>query len=67
MSTKKTIHKRIVFRETGEVRPPLAGEWFRGNGGQAVEAMNDFQIQRFPILTMSIEDDSDASTDGGAT
>jgi len=40
----------LRYEETGEVRPPLAGEWFRGCNGYPVRAMFDYSVQSFPIL-----------------
>jgi len=49
---------KITYQETGEVRPPLAGEWFRGIKGWEVRADFDFTEQSFPILReVLIEDD----------
>ena len=40
----------LLYEETREVRPPRAGEWFRGNDGCEVQARFDFTVQSFPIL-----------------
>lgn len=45
---------KIVYEETGEVRPPRRGEWFRGYNGVEDQARFDFFIQSFPILRMRI-------------
>jgi hypothetical protein len=50
-------NKTFVFIETGEVRPPRAGEWFRGYNGFENQARFDFSEQSFPILRMEIKDD----------
>jgi 2-keto-3-deoxy-6-phosphogluconate aldolase len=44
----------MLFEETGEDRPPRAGEWFRGIGGFEVQARCDFTVQSFPILRMRL-------------
>lgn len=31
----------LVYSETGEIRPPLAGEWFRDHNGKAEEGNYD--------------------------
>jgi hypothetical protein len=43
----------MVFEETGEVRPPRAGEWFRGLGCE-LRAEFAFREQSFPILRMRV-------------
>jgi hypothetical protein len=55
-----TKRMRIVYEETGEVRPPREGEWFRGYKGIEDRARFDFTIQKFPILRMLVVDDVDA-------
>jgi len=44
----------IVYHETGVVRAPMAGEWFRGYKGFPVQARSDFECQKFPILEMEV-------------
>jgi hypothetical protein len=45
------------FTETGEVRPPRAGEWFRASNGGAEQARFDFTVTSFPILCCAIVSD----------
>ena len=49
----------IVYEETGEVRPPRCGEWFRGYLDSPVRARSDFVIQSFPILRMRLVQDDE--------
>lgn len=49
---------RLRYEETGEVRPPQAGEWFRGNSGNPVRAQFDFDTTSFPILREVLEEES---------
>jgi len=44
----------LRYEETGEVRPPFAGEWFRGYKGYPVRAMFDYSVQSFPILRVML-------------
>ncbi len=49
---------RLRYEETGETRPPMAGEFFRGARGEIVQARFDFVCQSFPILREVLEPDS---------
>lgn len=49
----------ITYEETGEVRPPMAGEWFRGINGIA-QAGFAFSEQSFPILRQRIVEHDDS-------
>lgn len=49
-------NKNIRWEETGEVRPPLTGEWFRGYRGFEERARFDFKTQSFPILRLIVEE-----------
>lgn len=40
----------LIYEETGEVRPPRAGEWFKTPRGGEERARFDFSVQEFPIL-----------------
>ena len=51
MNDGKTDHP-IQWRETGQIRPPKRGEWFRGYRGQIVLAEFNFTDQSFPILEL---------------
>lgn len=53
------MNMKLVFTETGENRPPLAGEWFRGYNGVEDRARFDFSVQSFPILRMSLVPDEE--------
>jgi hypothetical protein len=46
-----TKHMKLTYEETGEVRPPKAGEWFKTPQGGEKLARFDFSGQSFPILT----------------
>jgi len=45
-----TKEMKLTYEETGEVRPPRAGEWFRTPRGGEMQARFDFTQQEFPIL-----------------
>lgn len=57
MSDRKNY--RLVYGETGEVRPPRKGEWFRGLRGGVVLARFDFTAQDFPILREELDEVKD--------
>lgn len=40
----------LRYEETGEVRPPRAGEWFRTSRGGEERARFDFSVSPLPIL-----------------
>ena len=44
----------FVYEDTGEIRPPREGEWFRGIGNVPRRAYFDFHVQSFPILRMIV-------------
>lgn len=46
----------LTYEETGEVRPPRAGEWFRGYNGGPDQARFDFSCQAFPILRQLLKE-----------
>ena len=48
---------KLLYEETGEVRPPRAGEWFRSPQGWEVRAEFDFHEQSFPILIQRLVPD----------
>ena len=47
----------LRYEETGEVRPPSRGEWFRGVSGVPQQAQFDFRVQSFPILREVVEEE----------
>lgn len=50
----------IKYEETGEKRPPYAGEWFKNSRGWAEQARFDFSATSFPIMKqIIIYDDSE--------
>jgi len=54
--------KTIRWEETGEVRPPLTGEWFEGYNGFKEQARFDFKAQSFPILRLVVEEVKEKDT-----
>ena len=52
--------KNISYVETGETRPPLAGEWFRHPRGVATQARFDFVGLSYPILRLVVENVEEA-------
>ena len=50
--------KEIRFTVTGIVREPLAGEWFLGNKGMPICAIDDFHTPKFPIMKVEVIEDT---------
>lgn len=46
--------RNIQWKETGEIRPPNMGEWFRGSRGQFEQARFDFTATSHPIMAMVV-------------
>lgn len=44
------------FKETGEVRPPLQGEYFLNSRGFIEQARFDFYAQKFKIIRIRVEE-----------
>lgn len=51
----ETREMTLTYEETGEVRPPRFGEWFRTPRGGEERARMDFKHQSFPILRERFE------------
>lgn len=48
--TEQSKEMELRYEETGEVRPPRAGEWFRTSRGGEERARFDFSATSLPIL-----------------
>ena len=57
MGNATTLKPGFNFTDTGEIRPPRAGEWFRASNGGAEQARFDFTVTPFPILRCVIVTD----------
>lgn len=44
------IDYKIEYKETGEFRAPLTGEWFKCEDGKIERARFDFTVQKFKIV-----------------
>jgi hypothetical protein len=42
----------VVWKETGEVRPPQCGEWFLNSRGCPEQAIFDFEATELPIMRL---------------
>jgi hypothetical protein len=50
------MSKKVTWVKTGIVRCPNVGEWFIGYRGYPVQAMFDFECQKFEIMEMRVEE-----------
>lgn len=50
---------KIEYKETGEVRCPEYGEYFRNLRGIPIQARFDFHASEFPILEQIITEDDE--------
>ena len=48
------MEKKTKFTETGEIRSPKEGEWFKGFKNYPVRARFDFEATEFPILKREV-------------
>jgi len=49
---------KIIYEDTGEVRSPMKGEWFRNTRGFPERAMFDFQAIRLPITKQIVTEEA---------
>lgn len=47
--------KTVIFKETGEVRPPKKGEWYKAGNNYQSATFDYSENSRFPIYTMETE------------